>query len=127
MILKKVQRSLEFAQPDECETPSSSEPDQISTPYPNKTESSSSTSDLKKVETEGEKVVFKEGFKETTGDEESGDSDKSETGFLTELLKTKVLGLPLGVWGLLVVAFIIVLWIWHSSRPIEPLEYMITM
>jgi len=113
------------AQPDECETPSS-EPDEISTPYTNKTEASS-TSDLKKAETEGEKVVVKEGVKESAGDEDSKDSDKSEAGFLTELVKTKVLGLPLGVWGLLIVAFIIVLWIWHSSRPIEPMEYLIAM
>jgi hypothetical protein len=127
MILKKVQRSLEFAQPDECETPSSSEPDQISTPYPNKTDSSSSTSDLKKVETEEEKVVSKEGFKESAGDEDSRGSDKSEAGFLTELLKAKILGLPLGIWGLLIVVFIIALLIWHSSRPIEPMEYLITI
>lgn len=113
------------AQPDECET-LSSEPDEISTPYPNETETSS-TSDLRKVETEGEKVLVKEGVKESAGDEDSRDSDKSETGFLTELVKTKVLGLPLGIWGLLIIAFIIVLWIWHSSRPIEPMEYLITM
>ena len=112
------------AQPDECETPSS-EPNELSAPYPNETEASS-TSDLKKVETEEEKVVVKEGVKESAVDEDSRDSDKSEAGFLTELVKTKVLGLPLGIWGLLIVAFIIVLWIWHSSRPTEPMEYLIT-
>jgi hypothetical protein len=112
--------------PDEWETPFLSESGSIPTPYPNSTESSASSSDLKKVKTEGKEVDVKDDFEESVGDEASGGGNDSEAGFLTELVKTKVLGVPLGVWGSLIVAFVIVLLIWYSLRPIEPMEYFIT-
>jgi hypothetical protein len=61
---------------------------------------------------------------ESVGDEAGTSDDESEIGFLKELAKTKVLGVPLWIWGLLVVAVIVALLILslNSPHPIEPME-----
>jgi hypothetical protein len=75
------------------------------------------------VKTEGKMIPVKEDFEESVGDE-AGTSDESEIGFLKELAKTKVLGVPLWIWGLLFVAVIVALLIVASNlpHPIEPME-----
>jgi hypothetical protein len=69
-------------------------------------------------------LPVKDDFEEIVGDESGTSDDEDETGILTEFVKTKVLGVPLWIWGLMVVAVLVVLWILSSNsiQPIEPLE-----
>jgi hypothetical protein len=110
-------------QPDVCETPSPPA-GPIPIPYPNTAKSSDTSSGSKTVKTEGKMIPPKEDFEKSVEDEAATSDDKSETGILTEIVKTKVLGVPLWIWGLLVVAIIVALWILSSNsiEPIEPLE-----
>jgi len=110
-------------QPDVCETPSPPA-GPVPIPYPNTAKSSDTSSGSKTVKTEGKMIPPKEDFKESVGDEAGTSDDKSETGILTEIVKNKVLGVPLWIWGLLVVAVLVALWLLSSNslQPIEPLE-----
>ena len=120
-IEKKSSKEPVQIQPDVCKTPSPAGP--IPIPYPNIAKSSDTSSGSKTVKTDGKMIPVKEDFEESVGDE-AGTSDESETGFLKELAKTKVLGVPLWIWGLLVVAVIVALLIVasNSPHPIEPME-----
>jgi hypothetical protein len=120
-IEKKSSNKAESFQPDVCETPSPPA-GPVPIPYPNTDRASDTSSGSKTVKTEGKTLPSKEDFEKSVGDE-AGTSDESETGILKEITKTKVLGVPLWIWGLLVVTVIVVLWILASSRPIEPVEY----
>jgi hypothetical protein len=121
-IEKKSSKELVKIQPDVCETPSPSA-GPIPIPYPNTTSASDTSSGSKAEKTEGKKIPLKEGFEESVG-EETGTSDgESEIGFLKELAKTKVFGVPLWIWGLLVVAVVVVLLIAGSNSP-HPIESM---
>ena len=122
-IEKKSSKELVKIQPDVCETPSPST-GPIPIPYPNTTSAADTSSGSKAEKTEGKKILSKEGFEESVGDEAGTSDDESETGILKEIAKTKVLGLPLWIWGLLVVAVLVALWILSSNsiQPIEPLE-----
>ena len=110
-------------QPDVCETPSPPA-GPIPIPYPNTAMASDTSSGSKTVKTEGKMLPVKEDFEQSVGDEAGTSDDESETGILKEIAKTKVLGLPLWIWGLLVVAVLVALWILSSNsiQPIEPLE-----
>jgi len=122
-IEKKRSRKVETVQTDVCKTPSAAEA--VPIPYPNTAMSSDTSSGPKTVKTEGEMSLVKEDdFKESVGDEAGASDDKSETGHLTEIVKIKVLGVPLWIWGLTIIAVLIILWILSSNspRPIEPLE-----
>ena len=122
-IEKKSSKELVKIQPDVCETPSPSA-GPIPIPYPNTTSASDSSSGSKAEKTEGKKILSKEGFEESVGDEAGTSDGESEIGFLKEFAKAKVLGVPLWIWGLLVVAVIVALLIVASNlpHPIEPLE-----
>jgi hypothetical protein len=122
-IEKKSSKELVKVQPDVCETPSPPA-GPIPIPYPNTASASDTSSGAKTVKTEGKMLPVKEDFEESVGDEAGTSDDESEIGFLKELAKTKVLGVPLWIWGLLVVAVIVALWILslNSPHPIEPLE-----
>ena len=122
-IEKKSSKELVKIQPDVCETPSPST-GPIPIPYPNTTSAADTSSGSKAEKTEGKKILSKEGFEESVGDEAGTSDDESEMGFLKEFAKTKVLGVPLWIWGLLVVAVIVVLLIAgsNSPHPIEPME-----
>ncbi|TRO47568.1 hypothetical protein E2P60_02860 [Candidatus Bathyarchaeota archaeon] len=69
-------------------------------------------------------LVKEDDFEESVGDEAGTSKDKSETRILTEIIKIKVLGVPLWIWGLIVIAVLVILWILssYSPRSIEPLE-----
>jgi hypothetical protein len=122
-IEKKSSKELVKIQPDVCETPSPSA-GPIPIPYPNTTSAADTSSGSNAEKTEGKKILSKEGFEESVGDEKGTSDDESEIGFLKELAKTKVFGIPLWIWGLLVVAVIVVLLIAgsNSPHPIEPME-----
>jgi hypothetical protein len=122
-IEKKSSKELVKIQPDLCETPSPSA-GPIPIPYPNTTGASDSSSGSKAEKTDGKKIPLKEGFEESVGDEAGTSDGESEMGFLKEFAKAKVLGVPLWIWGLLVVVVIVVLLIAgsNSPHPIEPME-----
>ena len=121
-IEKKSSSKAESVQTDVCKTPSASEA--VPIPYPNTAMSSDTSSGSKTVKTEGEMPSVKDDFKESVGDEAGTSDDESETGILTEIVRIKVLGIPLWMWGLIVIAVLVILWILSSNppRPIEPLE-----
>jgi hypothetical protein len=121
-IEKKTSSKTVSIQTDVCKTPSASKA--VPIPYPNTAMSSDTSSGSKAVKTEGKMLPVKDDFEETVGDEAGTSDDKDETGILTEFVKTKVLGVPLWIWGLMVVAVLVVLWILSSNsiQPIEPLE-----
>jgi hypothetical protein len=110
-------------QPDVCETPSPPAVP-VPIPYPNIAKSSDTSSGSKTVKTDGKMLPAKEDFEQSIGDEAGTSDDESETGILKEIAKTKVLGIPLWIWGLMVVAVLVALWILSSNslQPIEPLE-----
>ena len=114
------EETLEFS-PDVCKTPSPAGP--IPIPYPNIAKSSDTPSGSKKVKTEGKMSSIKEDFEMSVGDE-AGTDKESKTGIIDVISKTKVLGISLWIWGLLIVAVIVVLWILSLSHPTEPLEYL---
>lgn len=122
-IEKKSSNETVSVQPDVCETPAPPA-GPIPIPYPNTASASDTSSGSKTVKTEGKMIPVKEDFEESVGDEAGTSDDESEIGFLKELAKTKVLGVPLWIWGLLVVAVIVALWIVSSNSPhlIEPME-----
>ena len=106
-----------------CETPAPPA-GPVPIPYPNTASASDTSTGSKTVKTEGKMIPVKEDFEESVGDEAGTSDAESETGFLKELAKNRVLGVPLWIWGLLVVAVIVVLWILSSNSPqsIEPME-----
>ena len=113
------EETLELS-PDVCKTPSPAGP--IPIPYPNIAKSSDTSSGSKKVKTEGKMSSTKEDFEMSVGDE-SGTDKESKTGIIDVISKTKVLGISLWIWGLLIVAVIIALWIVSSNSPV-PIEHM---
>ena len=121
-IEKKSSSKAESIQTDVCKTPSASEA--VPIPYPNTAMSSDTSSGSKTVKTDGKMPSVRDDFEESVGDEAGTSDDESETGILMEIVKTKVLGVPLWIWGLMVVAVLVVLWILSSNsiQPIEPLE-----
>ena len=121
-IEKKSSGKAEIVQTDVCKTPSASEA--VPIPYPNTARSSDTSSGSKNVKTDGEMPVVKDDFEESFGDEAGTSDDESESGILTEIVKIKVLGVPLWIWGLIVIAVLVILWILslNSPRPIEPFE-----
>lgn len=121
-IEKESSSKPETAQTDVCKTPSA--PETVPIPNPNTARSSDTSSGSKTVKTEGEMPTVKEDFEESVGDESGTSDDQSETGILTEIAKTKVFGVPLWIWCLIVVAVLVILWILSSNspQPIEPLE-----
>jgi len=123
-IGKKSSSKAESVQTDVCKTPSAPEAGAVPIPYPNTAMSSDTSSGSKTVKTEGEMPSVKDDFEESVGDEAGTGDDESETGILTEIVKIKILGVPLWIWGLIVVAVLVVLWILSSNspQPIEPLE-----
>jgi cobalamin biosynthesis Mg chelatase CobN len=106
--------------PDVCETPSPPA-GPIPIPYPNIAKSSDSSSASKTVKTEGKMVSAKENFEKSVGDEAGTSDGESEIDSLKEAAKTKVLGVPLWIWGLLVIAVLVVIWILSSNAP-QPIE-----
>ena len=121
-IEKKSSSKAESAQSDVCKTPSA--PEEVAIPYPNTTMTSGTSSGSKATKTEGEKSSVKDDFKESFGDEAGTSDDESETGILREIVKIKVLGVPLWIWGLIGIAVLVILCIISSNspQPIEPLE-----
>ncbi len=116
---KKASNEMPTVSPDVCDTPSL--PSSISIPYPNTAKASDTSSGPKTVRTEGKMLPVKEDFEKSVGDEAGTSDDKSEAGFLKELAKPKVLGIPMWIWGLLIIAVIIVLWLLSSNSPV-PIE-----
>jgi hypothetical protein len=122
-IEKKSSGKAEIVQTDVCKTPSASEA--VPIPYPNTARAADTSSGSKSVKTEGEMPLVKEDdFEESVGDESGTSDDESEIGVLEKIVSTKVLGIPLWIWGLLIVGVIVVLWILSSPSPvpIEPVE-----
>jgi len=107
---------------DVCKTPSPPA-GPVPIPYPNTARSSDASSGSKTVKTEGKEVLPKNetDFEKSSGDEASTSDGESEIGSLKEVAKTKVLGVPLWVWGLLVVAVLVAIWILASNAP-QPIE-----
>jgi cobalamin biosynthesis Mg chelatase CobN len=106
--------------PDVCETPSPPA-GPVPIPYPNIAKSSDSSSGSKTVKTEGKMVSAKEDFEKSVGDEAGTSDGESEIDSLKEAAKTKVLGVPLWIWGLLVIAVLVIIWILSSNAP-QPIE-----
>jgi hypothetical protein len=122
-IEKKSSSKAESVQTDVCKTPST--PEAVPIPYPNTAMSSDTSSGPKTVKTEGEMPSVKEDdFEESIGDESGTSDDESGKKILPEIVRIKVLGIPLWMWGLIVIAVLVILWILSSNppRPIEPLE-----
>ena len=111
--------------PDGCETPAPPA-SQVPIPYPNTAKSSDTSSGSKTVKIEGKEVLLKNksDFKKSSGDEAGSSDGKSEKGTLEQIATTKVLGVPLWIWGLLIVAVLVAILILASNtpHPIEPLE-----
>ena len=107
--------------PDVCKTPSPPA-GPVPIPYPNTARSSDASSGSKTVKTEGKMVPAKEeNFEKSSGDESGTSDGESEIGALKKVAKTKVLGVPLWIWGLLVVAVLVAIWILASNAP-QPIE-----
>ena len=121
-IEKKSSSKADSVQTDVCKTPSASEA--VPIPYPNTAMASDTSSGPKTAKTEGEMPLVKEdNFKESVGDESGTSDDESKLGVLGKIVSTKVLGIPLWTWGLLIVAVIVLLWILSSRSPV-PIEHM---
>ena len=122
-IEKKTSKEPVKVQPDVCETPAPPA-GAVPIPYPNTASAFDTSTASKTVKTEGKMIPVKEDFKKSVGDEAGTSDDESGTGILKEIAKSKVLGVPLWIWGLLVVAVIVALWILSSNspQPIEPME-----
>jgi hypothetical protein len=120
---EKSSKEIKSVEPDICKTPSPpSGP--VPIPYPNIDKSSDTASGSKTVKTEGKMSSVKDDFEKSVGDESGTSDDESIIGVLEKIAGTKVLEIPLWMWGLLIVAVIVVLWILssYSPVPIEPME-----
>lgn len=121
-IEKKSSSKAVNVQADVSKTPSA--PESIPIPYPNTATSSDTSSEPKTVKTEGKLPSVKEDdFKESVGDESGTSDDESKIGVLEKIATTKVLGIPLWIWGLLIVAVMVLLWLLSSHTPV-PIEQM---
>jgi hypothetical protein len=123
--LEKV-REAKKAEPasDVCGTPSPGEP--IDVPYPNTGKSSDTSSGSKAVKNEGDAVMVKgSAFQKSAGDE-PGTSDSIVDKAIEAVKTTKILGVPLWIWGSSVIALTAIALIWlvalNTPQLIEPVE-----
>lgn len=121
--LEKV-REAEKAEPvsDVCDTPSPGGP--VDVPYPNTGTSSDTSSGAKKVKIEGGEAMVKDStFEKSTGDE-PGQSDSIVDKAIESVKTTRILGVPLWIWGSSVIALIIIIWLLtlNAPQPVEPVE-----
>ena len=109
--------------PDVCDTPSPGEP--IPIPYPNIGMSSDTPSGSKTVKVEGGEAMVKESvFQKSTGDE-PGQSDSIVDKAIDTVKTTKLLRVPLWIWGFSVIALIVIIWFLtlNAPQPTEPIEH----
>jgi hypothetical protein len=110
--------------PDVCKTPSPGEP--VDIPYPNTGMASDTSSGSKAVKVEGDAAMIKgSAFQKSTGDE-PGTSDSIVDKAIEAVKTTKLLGVPLWIWGSSVIALmaIVIIWLLTLNAPqlIEPVE-----
>ena len=119
-------REAEKAEPasDVCGTPSPGEP--IDIPYPNTGIASDTSSGSKKVKVEGDAAMVKESaFQQSTGDE-PGTSGSIVDKAVETVKTTKIMGVPVWIWGVSAIALTAIALIWlvtlNTPQPIEPVE-----
>jgi hypothetical protein len=109
---------------DVCGTPSPGEP--IDIPYPNTGLANDTSSGSKKVKVEGDAAMVKESaLQQSTGDE-SGTSDSIVDKAIEAVKATKIVGVPVWIWGVSAIALVAIAIIWlatlNAPQLIEPVE-----
>ena len=110
------------ANPDVCESPPEAG-GEVPVPYP-ETDKAKETAGVEKMETEGKPVETKSEIEKSSGDEAGAGEAGSGVGFLKEILRGELLGVPLWIWVGAVIALLVVAWILSANtiQPFEPLE-----
>lgn len=107
--------------PGVCESPPEVE-DEVPVPDPD-ADSASETTGFEKVESEGKPLETETEVDKSGGDEAGMGQGESGFGFLKEVLRGEILGVPLWIWGAAVLALLVVAWVLSASTlPIERLE-----
>jgi hypothetical protein len=117
------QDGVEVGFPDVCETPTPGGP--IPIPYPNIASSADTSTGSKKVKTNGKATMVKDAsFTTSTGDEPGHGSRVSAIDTIKHAVTVKTLGIPLWLWGVIVVGGAVIIWILASNAmpPIQPYE-----
>jgi hypothetical protein len=119
-------REAEKAEPasDVCGTPSPGDP--IDVPYPNTGKSSDTSSGSKTVKVDGGEAMVKDSaFQKSTGDEPRT-SDSIVDKAIEAAKTTKILGVPVWIWGVSAIALTAIALIWlvtqNTPQLIEPVE-----
>lgn len=119
-----VQRDgVDVAFPDVCETPSPGGP--IPIPYPNVASAADTATGAKTVKTEGKATTVKgASYTTSTGDEPGHGSHISTIDAIKHAVSVKTLGMPLWLWGVIVVGGAVIIWILASNAmpSIQPYE-----
>jgi hypothetical protein len=118
----------QVATPDVCKTPSPA--GEIPIPYPNTAQASDTTSGSKKVKTEGKEVMTKgASYKKSSGDEPGQSEPDAMKKIMNAVKDTKLLNVPILLWGLAVIILVILIWILtlNSPQPMEPMEQAIRL
>jgi len=112
--------------PDVYEIPSS-QGGQVPVPYPNTAKSSDISSGSKTVKIGEKEVMTKSSSKKSTGDEPSQSSWKSINKVIKTARFTKILNVPLWIWGFGSIVLLVAFWIIVSNipHPTEPIEHYI--
>jgi hypothetical protein len=109
--------------PDVCVTPTPGGP--IPIPYPNVSSASDLSTGAKTVKTDGKETMLKDAsFTTSTGDEPGHGSRISTIDTVKHAMTVKTLGIPLWLWGVIVVGGAVIIWIIASTamHPIQPYE-----
>jgi hypothetical protein len=119
-----VQRDgVEVDFPEVCETPAPGGPAPL--PYPNVASSADTSTGAKTVKTDGKETIVKgASYTTSTGDEPGRGSRVSAIDTIKHVVTIKTLGIPLWLWGVIVVGGAVIIWILASNAmpPIQPYE-----
>ena len=76
------------------------------------------------MELEGKPLETESEVEKSGGDEAGKGQDRYGFGFLKEILKGEILGIPLWIWGATVLALLVVAWVLSADmiQPLEPVE-----
>ena len=125
-------QDVSAAYPEICETPSPAEP--VPIPYPNTASAKDASTGSKTVKMDGKETRIKDSssYTKSTGDEPPHDSNMetvhtaqlSPTGTIKGILSSRTLGIPLWIWGIIVISSLVIILILTSNalQPIIPYE-----
>ena len=109
--------------PEVCKTPTPGGP--IPIPYPNTASAADTSTGAKTVKTDGGETMLKDAsFTTSTGDEPGHGPRVSTIDAIKQTVTFKRLGIPVWLWGVIVVGGALIVWIIASNamRPIQPFE-----